>query len=174
MITDSVAKNRSWPSSVLKNEAGAALVEASLIMIPFLLLLFGVIEFGLLLYDQQVLNNAAREGARAGIVVSTFRSDTPEFDAVIQAEVINYAKKHLVTFGTDIITIDDIVITKITGPKNLTEDSSGKIVPGPWGNFDDILIVSASYTYKFLFLSNFKIPAITLNSSNSAARMELE
>ena len=166
MITGSVAKNRSWPSSVLKNEAGAALVEAALIMIPFLLLLFGVIEFGLLLYDQQVLNNAAREGARAGIVVSTSRSDTPEFDAVIQAEVIKYAEKNLVTFGTDKFgdNTADIVITKINGPTNTKA----------WGKFGDILIVSASYEYKFLFLSNFKIPAITLASSNSAARMELE
>jgi hypothetical protein len=163
MITGSVAKNRSWPSSVLKNEAGAALVEAALIMIPFLLLLFGVIEFGLLLYDQQVINNAAREGARAGIVVSNSRSDTPEFDAIIQTEVINYAKNYLVTFSDDILEKTDTVITKIKGPK-----------PGPWGQFGDILIVSASYEYKFLFLSNFKIPAITLASSNSAARMELE
>jgi hypothetical protein len=165
MITGSVVKNRSWPSSVLKSEAGAALVEAALIMIPFLLLLFGVIEFGLLLYDQQVINNAAREGARAGIVVSNSRSDTPEFDAVIQTEVINYAKNYLVTFGADKFgdNAADIIITKIKGPK-----------PGSWGKFGDILIVSASYEYKFLFLSNFKIPAITLASSNSAARIELE
>jgi hypothetical protein len=170
MITGSVAKKRSRPISVLKNEAGAALVEAALIMIPFLLLLFGVIEFGLLLYDQQVINNAAREGARAGIVVSTPRlSDTD-----IKAEVIKYAEKNLVTFGEDNLTIADIVITKITGPTNLVETSPGKWEPGTWGKFGDILIVSASYTYKFLFLSSVGISEIALNSSNSAARMELE
>jgi hypothetical protein len=160
MITGSVAKKRSRPSSVLKNEAGAALVEAALIMIPFLLLLFGVIEFGLLLYDQQVLNNAAREGARAGVVVRDPRLP----DADIKAEVINYAKKHLVTFGDDILEETDIVITKINGPTNTKA----------WGKFADILSVSANYKYKFLFLSNFGISEIALASSNSAARMELE
>ena len=161
MITGSVAKNRSWHSSVLKNEAGAALVEAALIMIPFLLLLFGVMEFGLLLYDQQVINNATREGARAGIVVAC----PPELsDPDIKAEVIKYAEKNLVTFGEDNLTIADIVITKITGPTNLVETSPGKWEPGTWGKFGDILIVSASYTYKFLFLSSVGIPEIALNS----------
>ena len=46
---------------------GAVLVEFVLIL-PFLLvLLFGCIEFGLIFYNKQVLTNASREGARAGI-----------------------------------------------------------------------------------------------------------
>ena len=164
MITGSVARKRSMPSSVLKNEAGAALVEAALIMIPFLLLLFGVIEFGLLLYDQQVINNAAREGTRVGVVVRIPRLTSNDFDKVVKDEVINYAAKHLVTFGGDKFEAADIGIQKTIGPTNTKA----------WGEFGDILIVSASYKYKFLFLSNFGIPEITLSSSSSAARMEME
>ena len=62
-------------------------------MIPFLSSLFGVIEFGLLLYDQQVLNNAAREGARAGIVVSTSRSDTPELMLLFKPKSLSTLRK---------------------------------------------------------------------------------
>jgi hypothetical protein len=97
-------------------------------------------------------------------------------DTDIKAEVTKYAENYLVTFGTDKFgdNATDIVITKITGPKNLVETSPGNWEPGPWGKFGDILIVSANYTYKFLFLSIVGISEIKLNSSNSASRMELE
>lgn len=49
---------------------GVAAVEFALV-VPFLLVvLFGIIDFGFMLYDKAVLTNAAREGARAGIVLS--------------------------------------------------------------------------------------------------------
>jgi Flp pilus assembly protein TadG len=34
------------------------------------MLLFGIIEFGIILYDKAMITNASREGARAGIVYS--------------------------------------------------------------------------------------------------------
>jgi Flp pilus assembly protein TadG len=52
----------------LKNQKGAAAVEFAIVL-PFLVLLvFGMIEFGILYYNQQVITNASREGARAGLV----------------------------------------------------------------------------------------------------------
>ena len=46
-----------------RNERGAVFVEF-VIVLPFLLVfLIGMIEFGLLFYNQQVLTNASREGA---------------------------------------------------------------------------------------------------------------
>ena len=52
------------------SQKGAAMVEFALILIPLIILTFGLIEFGLLMYNQQVLTNAAREGARYGIVMT--------------------------------------------------------------------------------------------------------
>lgn len=50
---------------LLSSHRGNVAVEAALVL-PFLLaILMGVIEFGRVLYFQQVLTNAAREGARA-------------------------------------------------------------------------------------------------------------
>lgn len=43
---------------------GLAAVEFALILPLLLLLLFGIINFGILMYDQAVVTNAAREGAR--------------------------------------------------------------------------------------------------------------
>jgi len=43
---------------------GAAAVEFALILPLLLLLVFGIINYGALMYDQSVITNAAREGAR--------------------------------------------------------------------------------------------------------------
>lgn len=50
------------------NERGAVAAEFALLLPAFLLILFGIIEFGMLMYGREVVTNAAREGARAGIV----------------------------------------------------------------------------------------------------------
>lgn len=48
--------------------AGQALVEFALVAPLFFLLLFAIIDFGRYVYYVQILNNAAREGARYAIV----------------------------------------------------------------------------------------------------------
>ncbi|HLO36323.1 MAG TPA: TadE family protein [Candidatus Deferrimicrobium sp.] len=50
---------------------GQALVEFAMVAPIFLLMLFAVIDFGRYIYYVQVLNNAAREGARYAIVHGT-------------------------------------------------------------------------------------------------------
>lgn len=50
------------------NERGAAATEFALLLPVFLMILFGIIEFGMVMYGREVVTNAAREGARAGIV----------------------------------------------------------------------------------------------------------
>ena len=47
---------------------GQAIVEFALVLPIFVLLVFGAIEFGRAYYDLHLLTNAAREGARYGIV----------------------------------------------------------------------------------------------------------
>lgn len=51
-----------------RRSRGQALVEFAFVVPIFLLLLFGIIEFGRYVYTVQILNNAAREGARYAIV----------------------------------------------------------------------------------------------------------
>ncbi|MFC6288463.1 TadE/TadG family type IV pilus assembly protein [Nocardioides sp. GCM10027113] len=47
-------------------ERGAAATEFALVVVPFLLLVFGSIEFGWAINKDVLVNNAAREGAREG------------------------------------------------------------------------------------------------------------
>ncbi len=54
----------------MRNQTGSAAVEFALVLPLLLLILFGTIEYGILMYDQSVITNAAREGARWGAVQS--------------------------------------------------------------------------------------------------------
>jgi Flp pilus assembly protein TadG len=65
------------------------------------LLCFGIVEFGLLLFDKAVITNASREGARYGIV---YRSDVINgvgypTDAEIDSVVAQYAQDYLISLG---------------------------------------------------------------------------
>lgn len=51
-----------------RTQKGAALVEFAIVAILLFTLIFGMISFGFMLYDQVVITNASRVGARAGVV----------------------------------------------------------------------------------------------------------
>jgi len=64
----------------LKNHKGQALVEFAIILPVILLLVMGIFQFGMMLNSYLTIENASREGARAGIVGSS--------DAEIQELII--------------------------------------------------------------------------------------
>jgi TadE-like protein len=53
---------------LFRNNKGTSMVEFAIIAPLFLILLFGIMEFGLLLYYKAMITNGSREGARTGIV----------------------------------------------------------------------------------------------------------
>lgn len=55
----------------LKNQKGQALVEFAIVLPILLMLVMGIIQFGMMLNSYLAIENASREGARAGIVGST-------------------------------------------------------------------------------------------------------
>jgi Flp pilus assembly protein TadG len=52
-------------------EKGQALVEFTLLVPIFLLLIFAIVDFGMGFYSWITVTNAAREGARLGVVMAT-------------------------------------------------------------------------------------------------------
>jgi len=60
------------------------MVEFALILPVFLLLVFGVLDFGRAVYADSTISNAAREGARFGMIA-------PSPTSAVQAKVQQYA-----------------------------------------------------------------------------------
>jgi Flp pilus assembly protein TadG len=144
------------------SQKGAAMVEFALILIPLLILTFGLIEFGLLMYNQQVLTNAAREGARYGIVMTDPLVDGDERDQTsIQGVVATYVLNHLVSLGSGGGTLTSSA-SALTGVGYCGTSSSG--VP---------LTVSVTYDYAFLVMGNF-IPGLDSLTLSSTAVMNCE
>jgi len=54
--------------SAATSEAGVTATELAIVLPILLLMFFGIVEFGHGFYIQHAINNAAREGARAGVV----------------------------------------------------------------------------------------------------------
>lgn len=121
----------------LTGSRGAAVVEFAVILPLLLLLVFGIIEFGVLLFDQAILTNASREGARVGIL---FRpaSESGARPAAITAAVNGYLGDHLITFGEP-------------GPATVTTTPADAAGLGA----GDYLTVSVGYHYQFLLVPAF-------------------
>jgi len=136
------------------DQKGATAVEFAIILPVLVMLLFGIIEFGIILYDKAMITNASREGARAGIVFVSDETPT-EFNRKISNAVDKYCSGHLITFGEDSTTHD--IIAQTTKP----------------GSGDD-LTVTVTYQYNYLVLPNF-VTGIVGNmnlSAQTTMRME--
>jgi Flp pilus assembly protein TadG len=91
------------------DERGTIVVELAFVL-PILLFLFvGVVNYGLILREYQIVQNAAREGARLSIL-RTYRinqsSDQAATLAAIKARVVDYASQENITINPADVTVD--------------------------------------------------------------------
>jgi Flp pilus assembly protein TadG len=105
------------------NERGAVAAEFALLLPLLLIILFGIIDFGMMMYSREIVTNAAREGARAGIVQGPPKRTGGEILAIVD----NYLT------GTGVNPAD----------VNLTPVGAGLTQP-------NTLTVSGTYNYSFL------------------------
>lgn len=109
-------------------ESGTSTVEFAIVLPLLLVILFGIIEFAVALFNQAMITNAAREGARAGIV---YNGTTPITEEQIQAVVNTYLGSNLINLGG-------------------TSSHSTTVTPG--GGAGQPLTVTVDYQYDFLVL----------------------
>jgi Flp pilus assembly protein TadG len=67
------------------NQRGAVAAEFALLLPVLLTILFGIMEFGMIMYGREVVTNATREGARAGIVQSSPPVSAGAIEAIVRA-----------------------------------------------------------------------------------------
>ena len=81
---------------------GVAAVEFALLLPVLLIIVFGIINYGTLLYNQAVITNAAREGARWGAIntTSAISCSGSSFGTGDPCQIANnYTRANLITFG---------------------------------------------------------------------------
>ncbi|AMD02301.1 TadE/TadG family type IV pilus assembly protein [Halomonas chromatireducens] len=122
----------------LRRQQGSETVEFAISATLLFILLFGIIEFSVALYDKATLTNASREGARTGILFRPDPRDISAEDNAIEEAIRIYAEQYLISLG---------------GPAEMAitiERPNGNSVQA-----GDSLIVTVDYPYQFLLLPSF-------------------
>lgn len=132
-----------------RKQQGSETVEFAISSTLLFIILFGIIEFSVALYDKAILTNASREGARTGILFrpqprnepldSTFQCGEAQQgeDESIREAVCRYAEQNLISLG---------------GPADMQIDisrSDSGMSPG------SEVVVTIDYPYDFLLLPGF-------------------
>jgi Flp pilus assembly protein TadG len=118
----------------IKSEKGASAVEFAIVLPLLLAFVFGIIEFGLLLYDKAVITNASREGARTATLFHLDASKQsvlyPAGDVITMTQ--NYCTGRLINFSGVAPSVTVSPVTSSSGANYRT--------------------VTVSYAYSFLVL----------------------
>jgi len=128
-----------------KCQRGASAVEFAIVLPLLLAFVFGIIEFGILLYNKAVITNASREGARAASLfyikddpansIKYIPATAATGDPSVEKVVKDYCANHLISFGGS--NIPTVTTTGQTGTS-----------PNKYRS------VTVNFNYKFLVLPN--------------------
>jgi Flp pilus assembly protein TadG len=135
----------------LKSTRGSQVVEFALMLPLLLILVFGIIDFGMAIFDKAVITNSSREGARVGVVYRYPQPTATELQTIVTNTVTSYCATNLITFG---------------GPTTPTVTVSGGASSGT------DLTVTVDYTYNYLAISNLIGVAPIAMRSTTVMRME--
>ncbi len=134
----------------LNNEKGLAAIEFGIILPILLVLVMGIIDFGMLMTSRASMVSASREGARAGIVVAV--------PSVTDADIATVVRNALTNSGWDPYEVASATVH----------------VHGAGGAFGTDLTVFVNSNYSFLVLSKL-IPSIAdqlLLKTSTTMKME--
>lgn len=115
-------------------DSGAEFVEAALAFPLLLLIVLGIMDFGMMFQQYEVLTNAAREGARIG-VLPNYSQTFAALDANVKQRVNDYVSTSLLSAG-------GIVTTTVTVPPPVNIG----------GNCMTTVKVDVTYPHEFMFL----------------------
>ena len=145
--------------SRLCTQRGNALVEFALVL-PLLLLIFaGIVDFGFLFQRYEVITNAAREGARIGVL--------PGYEAAdVQQRVLDYVQAGLSMSAEDAATA--------VGTPDVQTVTLAVGTPAPFAATQ----VTVSFTYNYLIIGPIVnlvtggdwAASITINSRSTMRR----
>ncbi len=130
---------------------GQALVEFALVIPIFLLLVAGMIDFGLGLNASITVSNAAREGARLGVVTKLTANELDFIGptGTIQTRVKSVLGSGLVSGATITVTCERPAVPPATTPTACVF-ATGQTNP-PTAKTGDFVVVTVSFGYPMIW-----------------------
>ena len=149
-----------------KRTKGQGIVEFAIVLPILLLIVFGLIELGRLLFFYTVVNNASREGARYGIAVGEVGGGSLRY---FDCTGIRDAGLSIGRFAG--MQSSDILISYDGGPGTSTKYATCEILAGYGGGdtikFGDRIVVYTGITYTpLLTYLGLNITPFTMSSSS--------
>ena len=110
---------------------GSTAVEFALVLPLLLLVVDGVLEFSVVMYDKLILSNAAKMAARKGAIIAAPKLSSAEIAAVAQS----YCASYVLSFGSTLPVVVQV------------SQAADHIYQSP-------LTVTVSYTYQSWLISS--------------------
>ncbi len=141
-------------------QLGSVLVEFSLVLPLFLMIVFGMVEFGFAIHDKNIITQAARVGARAGILLKPALDANGNIIAPQLSDAINTATTYTQNYcAGNLISLGH-------GATNCSVAISANSLLA-----DAPFTVTASYTYQGLLLG--RLLGLTGNSISMSSRVTM-
>lgn len=115
-------------------QKGSQVIEFALALPFMIVILFAVLDFGILAYDKAIITNASREAARRGVVLTAAGWDTGAIGQI----ACDYARNAVITVSSGTRT------ASCTG----TADPVVSVTPASAPSFNDPVTVSISMPVK--------------------------
>lgn len=132
-----------------RRRAGAAVVETALVLLPLLMFVMGIFEFGRLFMSWNLLNNAARNGCRYALAHNTA--------STIATDVTTHVTNSMAGQSTQSFTSFTV---SVSGTHNGVSTSVNNLVAG------DLITVTVSGTYRWLnVVPGISFGALTITSA---------
>jgi Flp pilus assembly protein TadG len=126
--------------SARRRKGSAVIAEMAVVSLVLFTLMFGLFEYGRVVMVLQLMNNAAREGARVAVVTPSSSTDTTTATNSVVQVVTNYLSGQ--TQGAQNVNV-----------QVLQADDSGNILNSPWTStpFGQNLVVTIDLDFPTLF-----------------------
>jgi Flp pilus assembly protein TadG len=121
-------------ANAARNRRGAAAVEFALLITPFLMVTFGIIELGIYSMEQQALLESVHAGVRYAVVHGA-KSSSPATTSSLQTLVQN---------GSTVLTPSLVSVTVTFSPNNNPGSTVEIVATYPWSTVVPLLKLSAA------------------------------
>ena len=121
-------------ANAARNRRGAAAVEFALLITPFLMVTFGIIELGVYSMDQQALLESVHAGVRYAVVHGS-KSSSPATTSSLQTMIQN---------GSSVLTPSSVSVTVTFSPNNNPGSTVKIVATYPWSSVVPLLKLSAA------------------------------